>query len=422
MALVLRYAARSDIGLVRAGNEDSGYAGPRLIAVADGMGGHAAGELASATTVATLAELDTADVTTSEILDRLSDAVHESSSRLVDLVVDDPELAGMGTTLTALTLLEGRVAIVHIGDSRAYLRRNGFLTQLTVDHTYVQALVEAGRITPEEAAIHPRRNVLVRALDGRSEPDPDLSVREAHEGDRLLVCSDGLSGVVTDEVLRQLLALEDPTAAVTALVDAALEAGAPDNVTCVVADIVDLPEAPTTGIAVVVGAAGERRVRDRLSSLSFPIDAQPDPAGVDITAGPPTAEVPITRAPAPKRRRNWTPLLLAVIAIAALVVGLTLARTWIQNQWYVGNSGGVVTIYQGIPYSIGPFNLSSVERSSTTAVASLPDIYRSSVEATIGVPDLAAAEQKVADLEAQSQACAKSPSTNGCPPIAPVQS
>jgi protein phosphatase len=223
-------------------------------------------------------------------------------------------------------------------------------------------------------------------------------------------------------VLRQLLALEDPTAAVTALVDAALEAGAPDNVTCVVADIVDLPEAPTTGIAVVVGAAGERRVRERLSSLSFPVDAQPDPEGADSAAGPPTAEVPITRVPVTKRRRNWTPLLLAVIAIAVLVTGLTIARTWIQNQWYVGNSGGVVTIYQGIPYSLGPFNLSTVQRSSTTAVNSLPDIYRSSVEATIGVPDLAAAEQKVADLEAQSAACAKSPSTNGCPPIAPVQS
>jgi protein phosphatase len=237
MNLRLRSSARSDIGLVRSGNEDSGYAGPDLLVVADGMGGHAAGELASAAAISTMSGVEP-DEDEADTLERLADAVVATSERIADVVSEHPQFAGMGTTLTALAWLgdhPARVAVLHVGDSRAYLLRAGELTQLTKDHTYVQTLIDSGELSPEDAATHPRRNLLMRAIDGVHHAEPDLSVREAHLGDRYLVCSDGLCGYVDDELIRTHLTLPDQIAAVTALVDAALEAGAPDNVTVVIA-------------------------------------------------------------------------------------------------------------------------------------------------------------------------------------------
>ncbi|HSN07240.1 MAG TPA: protein phosphatase 2C domain-containing protein, partial [Candidatus Angelobacter sp.] len=179
---MLRSAARSDVGLVRPGNEDSGYAGDQLLVVADGMGGHAAGELASAAAIATMSEMETAGLGDVEALERLSEAVVTTSERIADVVAAHPEFAGMGTTLTALAWLGGdpaRVAVLHVGDSRAYLLRDGVLTQVTRDHTYVQTLIDAGRITADEALVHPRRNLLMRAIDGVHPAEPDVSVREA---------------------------------------------------------------------------------------------------------------------------------------------------------------------------------------------------------------------------------------------------
>ena len=203
MALALRYAARSDVGQVRQGNEDSGYAAPRLLIVADGMGGHAGGELASATAVATLAQIADANLGQGEALTRLAEAVESAGSTIGLVVADSPELAGMGTTVTGLYWLAdgdgARIAIVHVGDSRAYLLRDDDLSQITHDHTYVQTLVDAGRITEEEASTHPRRNLLMRALDGVQVAEPDLSVREARLGDRYLLASDGLHGVVSGD-------------------------------------------------------------------------------------------------------------------------------------------------------------------------------------------------------------------------------
>jgi len=226
MPLSLRYAARSDVGLVRPGNEDSGYAGTCLLAVADGMGGHAAGELASAAAIATLSSLDDDPPSSNEALASLADAVDRIGASIGNVVATDPELSGMGTTATGLFWMSGRIALVHVGDSRAYLLRDGELMQMTHDHTYVQTLVDAGRITAEEATIHPRRSLLMRALDGNTPVEADLSVREARLGDRYLLCSDGLTSVVPDEAIAQILLQHDPTGCVTALVDAALENGA----------------------------------------------------------------------------------------------------------------------------------------------------------------------------------------------------
>jgi protein phosphatase len=295
MTLFLRYAAKSDVGIVRHANEDSGFAGRTLLAVADGMGGHAAGELASATAIATMAELDSADLPTADLLTALDDAILTSAQRISQFIEADPSRSGMGTTLTAILWQAGRIALIHVGDSRAYLLRDDELSQITHDHTYVQSLIDAGRITPEQARTHPKRNLLLRAIDGSQVPEGETSVREAQRGDRYLLCSDGLSGVVPDEAIADVLrSVPDPTAAVTALVDLALEAGAPDNVTAVVADVVEAEAAEVAREAslvspVVVGAAGEQRNRAALPGLQFPDDVgRADGAGDDagVPVGP----------------------------------------------------------------------------------------------------------------------------------------
>src|ERR1700678_4323800 len=201
MTLVLRYAVRSDVGLLREGSEDSAYAGPRLLAVADGMGGHAAGEVASSVTIASMAELDS-EPPGDDILAELAAAVSAANTRLQEMIIANPAIEGMGTTLTALFWSDGHAAVCHIGDSRGYLLRENELYQITHDHTLVQSLVDEGRISADDVSTHPQRSLLLRAPDCRSMGENDLSVHECLPGDRRLLCSDGLSGVVSDETLR----------------------------------------------------------------------------------------------------------------------------------------------------------------------------------------------------------------------------
>ena len=257
MTLVLRYAVRSDVGLLREGNEDSAYAGPRLLAVADGMGGHAAGEVASSLTIASMAKLDS-EPPGGDMLAELSSAVAAANTRLQEMIIANPAVEGMGTTLTALFWSDGHAAVCHIGDSRGYLLREGELYQITHDHTLVQSLVDEGRISADDVSTHPQRSLLLRALDGRSIAEPDLSVHDGQAGDRYLLCSDGLSGVVSDETLRETLAtIEDPEAVTRQLIELALHGGGPDNITCIVADVVDTATSrvPPTGTPVMAGAA-----------------------------------------------------------------------------------------------------------------------------------------------------------------------
>jgi protein phosphatase len=423
---MLRSAARSDVGLVRPGNEDSGYAGGELLVVADGMGGHAAGELASAIAIATMSEMETAGLEDVEALERLSEAVVTTSERIADVVAAQPEFAGMGTTLTALAWLGGdpaRVAVLHVGDSRAYLLRDGEFTQVTRDHTYVQTLIDSGRITAEEATTHPRRNLLMRAIDGVHPAEPDVSVREARAGDRYLVCSDGLCGYVSDTRMHGLLGLADPVAVVTALVDAALEAGAPDNVTCVVADVVAADAAREAEAPVVVGAAGEPRNRERLPGFAFPADEQIDPRVVKVSTQSSSDQVGVgalasvyheeQRGPSAHRPWRVLALLAAIVVAVGAVVGLTYA--WAQQQYYIGNDGGYVAIFRGLPAEIGPLSLRSVQERSTITVDSLPDFEATQVEGTIPTGSLADAQQVVQRLSERAAQCEAAPTTPGCP-------
>ncbi|MDH2428048.1 PP2C family serine/threonine-protein phosphatase [Sphaerisporangium sp. TRM90804] len=237
VSFTLRYAARTDVGLRRQRNEDSVYAGPRLLAVADGMGGHSHGEVASATVIAALSSLD-GEPPGADPLGTLEVAITEAGHRLKDMAGSDPKLTGMGTTLTAMLWDGMRFALAHIGDSRAYMLRDGSLYQITRDHTLVQSLVDDGQMTAEQAAAHPRRSLLMRALGGSGSVEPDLSMREARAGDRYLVCSDGLSGVVGPQALHETLTgFDDLGAAADRLIQLARDGGGPDNITCVVAEV-----------------------------------------------------------------------------------------------------------------------------------------------------------------------------------------
>ena len=295
MNLTLRYAARSDRGLVRDGNQDSVYAGPRLLAVADGMGGMAAGDVASNIVIAALAPLDE-DVPGDAILDLLRATVTSANEQLRGAVVESPELEGMGTTLTALLFSGSRAGMVHIGDSRAYLLRDGEFTQITKDDTYVQMLVDEGRISPEEAGSHPQRSLLTRAMDG-SDIEPEYSVRQIVRGDRYLLCSDGLSGVVSaDTIADTLRQYADPQQCVERLVSLALRGGGPDNITAIVADATDediVEAAPVVGGAAARDQAiptHESTPAARASALNPP---RPPAPGADAEADPEPDPAPV---------------------------------------------------------------------------------------------------------------------------------
>jgi protein phosphatase len=243
--LGLRYAIGSDTGIVRPVNEDSVFASPRLLAVADGMGGHAHGEVASAVTVGILAELDhhlrtTAGRTAAaDALPLLATTVARVQHRLTDLADGDAELTGMGSTLTAFLWTGDTFGIAHVGDSRGYVVRDDTLSRLTRDHTLVQTLVDDGQISAAEAETHPRRSTLMRALQTGGAAEPDLSVHQAAPGDRYLLCSDGVTCVVGPDILHEALTtVPDPAAAVARLIDEAKRLHSPDNISCVVADVV----------------------------------------------------------------------------------------------------------------------------------------------------------------------------------------
>jgi protein phosphatase len=426
MALGLRYAARSDVGLVREGNEDSGYSGSWLLAVADGMGGHAAGELASAMAVATFAEVADAPLPEDEALSILGDAVDLASERIANVIADEPRFQGMGTTFTALAWLRDRLALVHVGDSRAYRYRDGELVQLTKDHTYVQTLVDSGQITAEEAITHPRRNLIMRAIDGIHAVEPDLSIRDLQLGDRYLLCTDGLSGVVRDDALAEQLSHGEPTGVVARLVELALEGGAPDNVTVVVADVVSAPDDNGHGAAlpVVVGAAGEARNRRRLPNVPWPVDGQFDPESGQSepeSAAPSDAEAAgdVDREDGVRAPRWRNPVVLvvgAVIGVLALV-GVSLIW-WVSTQWYVGNNQGEVAIYQGVPGRIGPIPLQRVTLETNIPVASLPAIDSDRVNQGILVDSQEQAYITVAQLDQRAQACEGIAPPEGCPTTA----
>ncbi|MEB4209252.1 PP2C family protein-serine/threonine phosphatase [Mycobacterium sp. 94-17] len=358
MTLVLRYAARSDRGLVRANNEDSVYAGARLLALADGMGGHAAGEVASQLVIAALAHLDD-DEPGGDLLAKLDNAVRSGNAAIAAQVEAEPELEGMGTTLTAVLFAGDRIGLVHIGDSRGYLLRDGELTQITKDDTFVQTLVDEGRITREEAHSHPQRSLIMRALTGH-EVEPTLTMREARAGDRYLLCSDGLSDPVSDETILEALQIPDVAEAAYRLIELALRGGGPDNVTVVVADVVDYDYGQTQPI--LAGAVSGDEDQMTLPNTSAGRASAIRPRDESAKRVAPQSELP--SRPRWSRRKMFFVVGLAVLLAFA---GLTVGWWIIQRNYYVAEYSGRISIVRGIqgtllgvplqqPYLVGCLN------------------------------------------------------------------
>ena len=258
MALALKIASHSETGLVRKNNQDSGYASPQLIVVADGMGGAAAGDLASALVIDAIRRIDKPTVG-EEMLEALAGAIHKANDRIADLVDANGALEGMGTTVTGALFDGTQLGLAHIGDSRAYLLRDGHLQQLTHDHSWVQSLLDEGKIDPNEAAMHPHRSLLLKVLNGQPANDPDLTLVRVEAGDRLLFCSDGLCGLVDDEAIAELLRTGQPSDALACLLGEARVQGGVDNITIIVADVVE-EAATASSEQVVLGAAADRSI------------------------------------------------------------------------------------------------------------------------------------------------------------------
>jgi len=431
MSLSLRFAAGSHKGMIREGNEDSGYAGPRLLAIADGMGGAAAGEVASSEAISTIVSLDD-DVPGSDLLTSLGTAVQRANDQLRMMVEEDPQLEGMGTTLTALLWTGQRLGMVHVGDSRAYLLRDGVLTQITQDHTWVQRLVDEGRITEEEATTHPQRSLLMRALGSGEHVEPDLSIREVRAGDRYLICSDGLSSVVSHQTLEDTLAsYQGPQETVQNLIELALRGGGPDNITVIVADVLDLDTGDTlagqlSDTPVVVGAVAENQHQLHADGIMQTPAGRAaglgrhrgqggggefgPPGSGDVTGFVPADGFGYTDEDFVKpRKRRWLKRsLYGLLALAVLGGGAYGGWRWTQTQYYVGVNGEHVALYRGISQDLAWVSLSEVVKDHPEIeLKYLPPYQQKLVEATIAEGDLKGAQAKIEELSVQASACKK---------------
>ncbi|KPG85588.1 PP2C family serine/threonine-protein phosphatase [Frigoribacterium sp. RIT-PI-h] len=402
-------AALSNVGKIRSNNQDSGYAGTQLFVVADGMGGHAGGDVASAIAIRRIRETDRVYTSPGDAEFALQSSLIAANQLLAETVFEHQELTGMGTTVSAMLRVGDSMAIAHIGDSRIYLFREGELSQITADHTFVQRLVDSGRITPEEAAVHPRRSVLMRVLgDVDAAPEIDTATLGTQPGDRWLICSDGLSSYLAEERIKKALAMGlDAEQTARRLVKETLDHGAPDNVTVVIVDVDEsgdssLDEPVTVGSAAAPlsfdSDAGRKQLRlptillHPLKVATTPEDSHFEPESDEYLA-----EL-IAEDKRRRRRRRITWLTALVVAVAALVAGLVLTYQWTQDHYYVGEERGTVVIYKGVQQSLGPIGLSSVYETTDVQVDDLPNYTQTTVEDTINAGSLADARAIVERL------------------------
>jgi len=359
-------AAATDVGRVREGNEDSFLVEDPLFAVADGMGGHRGGEVASRLALETLESVfrrGTGD---------LDEQVQEANRAVFERSMLDRRVAGMGTTLTAALVEGDRVRLAHVGDSRAYLLRNGDLFQLTEDHTLVRRMVAEGEITEEEARVHPHRNVMTRAIGMDMWVDVDDLIVEVRGGDRLLLCTDGLTGMLPEHRIRDVLVeTPDPQHAADRLVAEANAAGGVDNITVVLVDLHDDPPAAGSDPPVAAQRAAEGGVATATGRA--PVAERPSVAGRPAARRPRRRRAATAGRAALRRMAVW----LGVIA-AATGVALTALRVYVDRQWYVGVADGRVAIYRGIPAEIAGFELHHVvvETSIPASRAETLAVYR----------------------------------------------
>lgn len=403
--LFLQFSAISDVGRIRKDNQDSGYAGPWLLTVCDGVGGAVRGDLASATAVQALRKLDSEP--SDDMLAQVAGAIHRANDRIAEIIDEDPALNGTSTTASVLLFDGAKVAVGHLGDSRAYLLRDGELRQLTHDHTFVQSLIDEGRISEEQSRTHPHRNLILKAVDGIRHEEPDLFEVPLRVGDRLLVCSDGACGFLSDDRMAAILRDGTPDYAAVELVRASLEAGSSDNVTCVVAEVVTTtPQPPLEPL--LVGAAAElpgrrsgsgstrsrgfrgHRSGDTGEIAPIRADLPPDlPSDVHAITSDPIDPETARYAPRPPARYTWLRRLLA----AAVVLGIgwiafAFAWSWSQQQFYVGAEDDKITIFRGLNAQIPLIDISHPYEISDVDLADLSEIDADTVIGGIEATDL----------------------------------
>lgn len=336
----LNYTVASDRGLVRGNNEDSAYAGPRLLALADGMGGHAAGEVASQIMINHLRALD-ADPEDNDILALLGAVADDANAAIEAEVRQRPETAGMGTTCTALLFDGAQFGLLHVGDSRGYRLRDGSLEQITRDDTYVQSLVDEGELDEEDVSTHPQRSLILKAYTGQP-VEPTLQHIDARIGDRFLLCSDGLSDPVTHSTIETTLKTGTPQEAVLRLIELALRSGGPDNITVVIADVVDgnddAPELPVTAGALNVGEPESPRPNTSAGRAAVMRDQSREPIEIPAAGG--------------KKRRPWLGLVIAIVVVGVLALLGYLGIQKRNDTFFVSTKDDAIVIEQGFNTTI----------------------------------------------------------------------
>jgi len=399
-------ASLSDKGKVRASNQDSGYSGVNLYLVADGMGGHAGGDIASALATQLVAKVDDVYPDSDQAIDSLLTAMREANKNLSATVDQFSYLAGMGTTMDAVLFTDGIANIAHIGDSRVYLLRDSKMIQITKDHTFVQQLIDSGKITEEEALYHPRRNVILRVLgDTSEEPEFDIHQLEVMPGDRLLLCSDGLCGVVPSALIEENMKVGNLQEAIELLVDEAKEYGAPDNVTVLLLEVRDEADALEPQPILWLGSAANEVVikpnsAGRILEMFSPIrwfeairDAgkkesfysQNDPAlakALDEFGG---------------KVRSWRLRGIALIVVLAILAAGSLwgVYSYVESRYYLGVQNGKVAIYQGIKESFGGIGFSHLYLESEVSLSDLPDFQQDLILNSISADSLEDAKAKL---------------------------
>jgi serine/threonine protein phosphatase PrpC len=405
MTLQLKYVTHSEIGLIRKNNQDSGYASPHLLVVADGMGGAAAGDLASAVAIDTIRKIE--GPTTGEgMLEVLDGAIHQANDKIAELIESDYSLEGMGTTVTGAMFDGTQLGLAHIGDSRAYLLRDGQLERLTHDHTWVQSLVDDGKISETEAAMHPHRSLLLKVLNGQPTNDPDLVMVPVVAGDRLMFCSDGVCGLIDDNMIEAALQLPDLNDAAERLVVEALHAGGVDNITVIVADVVD---SGGSDEVIVLGAASEHPIPANGMPRIQRAEADDVEGETLVTADfePPPVDDEERYSPQPPHRRRFgKPLISVLVLLLIAVAGVGLVYGWTRTQYFVGADQDRVAIFQGLSDGLPGLSLSRVYEVQQLAVSELPPFYQEQVKANIDVSSLDSARATVAELSEAARRCA----------------
>jgi len=402
-----RLGVKTDVGRRREVNEDSFLVHEPLFVVADGMGGHVAGDIASSTAVDTIKEQSPS--ASAQDLNTLAGLVLTANSRIWEKSQSDPTLRGMGTTCTLLMLDSSKAHFAHVGDSRAYLLRGGTLTQITEDHTLVGRMVKEGRLAAEDAERHPQRSIVTRALGVDSEVEVDLITVDVVEGDRILICSDGLSSMLDfDSIAATLNEESDPQIAAERLVDAANEAGGEDNITVVIIDmgtgsqgVAASTESGRTATAESPGAMGGPAVAPSSSEMTYAgaVAAPPEPERREERKAPAQDEAH-DEPPAPRWRRKLVVALVIVVVLgAAAIFGV---RYLLGNSWYVGvNDDGFVTVFEGIPEEVAGLSLNEEIEVTDIRADQLPGFLGDNVADGIKKDSLEEARSHIAILEEQ---------------------